>query len=66
MKYFKLLNKLSNILFIPTLILAVCLVVFREPLNTFRYVQLLRYLLILLGIILIVGALVKNKDEKDK
>ena len=65
MKYVKLLKKLSNVLFIPTLILMVCLVVFRDTLNAFKYVQLLRYLLVFLGVVLIIGALVKDKNEKN-
>jgi len=61
-----ILKKLSNVLFIPTLTLMVCLVVFRDTLNTFKYVQILRYLLVFLGIVLIIGALVKDKNGKDK
>jgi uncharacterized membrane protein len=61
MKYFKFLKKLSNILFIPLLVLLVCLLIFNDTLNSFKYVQLLRYLLVSMGIIVIIGALISNK-----
>jgi hypothetical protein len=65
MKYVRLLNKLSNVLFIPMLIGVVCILIFRDELNTFKYVQLIRYSLVACGIIVVIGALLKDKNEKN-
>jgi len=43
----------------------VCMLIFKDVLNTFKYAQLIRYLLLVVCIIVILGALVKNKNEKD-
>jgi len=65
MKYIILLKKLSNVLFIPMLIGVVCLLIFKDALNTLKYAQVIRYLFLVVCIIVIVGALVKNKNEKN-
>ena len=66
MKYIRLLNKLSNALFIPILIGVVCILIFKDALNTFKYAQAIRYFFLIMCIIVVIGALVKNRDEKNK
>jgi len=65
MKYFRLLNKLSNILFIPMLIGIVCILIFRNELNTLKYAQAIRYFFLVICIIVVIGALIKDKNEKN-
>ena len=61
MKFKKTLKKLSNVILMPTVILTVCLVVFREELSTFKYLWLLHFLLFIFSVILIISALFKDK-----
>ncbi|MCL2097831.1 MAG: hypothetical protein FWH23_03620 [Bacteroidales bacterium] len=65
MKYLRFLNKLSDVLIIPTAIGGACIVIFKDTLNTLKYAQALRFLVVMMGIIIVVGALVKNKNEKN-
>ena len=65
MRCIRLLKKFSNVFFIPMLVGVVCMLIFKDVLNTFKYAQLIRYLLLVVCIIVILGALVKNKNEKD-
>jgi len=65
MKYIRLLKKISNALFIPVLIGVVCLLIFKDALNTLEYAQAIRYFFVVVCIITLVGTLVKNKNEKD-
>jgi uncharacterized membrane protein len=64
MKYINLLQKLSNILFLPILVMVVCVLIFRDTLNTYKYGQLLRYIVLLMSIIVIIGALLDNNKKK--
>jgi hypothetical protein len=67
MKYIKFLKKLSNILFLPILIWVVCVLIFKDALNAFKYGQMIRYIGLLMCVIVVVGALLdkKKKNEKD-
>jgi len=65
MKYIRLLNKLSNILFIPMLIGVVCILIFKEELNTLKYAQAIRYFFLVMCIIVVIGTLIKDKNEKN-
>jgi len=65
MKYIRLLKKLSDILFIPILIGVVCILIFREELNTLKYAQAIRYFFLVLCIIVVIGALIKDKNGKN-
>jgi len=64
MKYLRFLNKLGNALFIPVLIGVVCILLFKEELNASKYGQAIRYLFVLVGIITLVGLLIRDKNEK--
>ena len=63
MKYVRLLKKLSSVLFIPMLIGIVCLLIFRDALNTLKHAQVIRYSFFVVCIIVIIGALVKNEKN---
>ena len=65
MKYLRLLKKLSNALFIPTLIAVVCTLIFKDELNTLEYADAIRYFLIVVCIITLIEPLIKNKNEKN-
>jgi len=64
MKFLRFLNKLSNVLFIPMLIGLVYILLFKDELNAVEYG--VRYLLLVVAIIVIVGALVKKKVKNEK
>jgi uncharacterized membrane protein len=71
MKYIKLLEKISNILFLPFLISIVCLLVFRDALNSFRYIQFVRYFLLFIAIIIFLSSILgyvckKNQRKNEK
>ena len=61
MTFRKLFKKLSNILFIPVIIASVCLLIFQEQLNTFKYAQIVRVFVVIMGITLIIGTFIKDK-----
>ena len=65
MKYLRLLNKLSDVLFIPMLIGVVCILIFKDELNTLKYAQAIRYFFLVMCIIVVIGALIKDKNEKN-
>gem|GEM_PF-3476871 len=65
MKYLRLLNKLGNALFIPVLIGVVCILIFKDELDSFQYGQTIRYLLFIGIIIALVGILIRTKNEKN-
>jgi len=65
MKFLRLLNKLSNALFIPMLIGVVCILIFKDALNTLKYAQAIRYFFLVMCIIVIIGTLIRNKNEKN-
>ncbi len=65
MKYVRLLKKLSNGLFIPILIGVVCILIFKNELNTLKYGQVVRYIFFAVCVISIVGILIKDKNEKN-
>ena len=63
MNFFRFLHKLSDILFIPMLMGLVCILLFKEELNAFKYGQTIRYLLLVMCIIVVVGALMKKSKK---
>ena len=65
MKYLRLFKKLSDALFIPMLIGVVCILIFRDELNTLKYAQAIRYFFLIMCIIVVIGALIKDKNGKD-
>jgi L-asparagine transporter-like permease len=66
MNFFRFLHKLSNILFIPFLFGVVCILLFEDELNTFEYGQTIYYILLIVCIIGLVGALMKKKVRNEK
>ena len=66
MNIIRFIKRLSNVLFIPMLVFAVCILIFKNELNTLKYAQIIRYLLIVVGVIVIVGALLNDKKEKNE
>ena len=65
MKYLRFLNKLGNALFIPVLIGVVCILIFKDELDSFQYGQTIRYSLLVVSVIALVGILVRTKNEKN-
>ena len=71
MKFIRLLSKLSGILFIPTCAIMISYCVFRESLIQLPYVNILRYILLVLAILLFAGGSmellkISNKYEGEK
>ena len=65
MKYIRFFKKLSNALFIPILVAVVCTLIFKKELNTLEYAQAIRYFLLVVCIIALVGILIRDKNEKN-
>jgi len=66
-KIIKLLIKLSKLLAIPMIILVACSLLFKDYLDGITYIDVIRYFLIFICIIIVIGALLDifvNKKNK--
>lgn len=60
-KTIHLFIKVSNMLFIPSMMGVVCIIVFREELNQLSYGMILRWILLAMCSIVVVGNVLKFK-----
>ena len=66
MKTIRFLKRLSDMLFIPVLISVVCIVIFKDELNTLKYAQVIRYILLAICVIVLTGILLNEKGHDNK
>ena len=64
MTFRKFLKKFSDIFFIPVIVAVICSMIFDEQLNTFKYAQIVRLIMVVVCIFGFVGVFIKDKKIK--